>query len=176
MRRSSRVVVAVAAGLLVLTGCSWSKASVAAEVGGTVISTASVDAKVDAIKKMLVQSGQQPATQLATTVVTNQVFNAVVEQAEAAGTLTVPSDVITQVINSDEVLKMLAADPETAGLAEASALAYLSQQSPELNAALASAFAQAKVTFNPRYGISFDPEAGFVPTDNSLSQLFSPAG
>ena len=175
MRRSSRVVVAVAAGLLALTGCSWSRASVAVDVDGTVVSTASVDAATAAIVEIIAQSGGQqlPPEQVRTIALQEAVLGAVIDNARAAGTLTLPQDAINALIEGNPVVKALAANPATAKMAEVEGTLAAMQSDPTLAQQFQNAETNATVTINPRYGQQWIHGTGLGVKDGSLSELVS---
>lgn len=167
MKRIARIVVVALAGLLALTGCSWSKAAVAAEVDGTVIAVADLNPTKTVIEeeyeKQKVPISQSESTQLA---LIYGIYATVIEKAEAAGTVTVPS-------GSWET----STNPALTRLNRTFAILNTTDQT--LMAQLITAFNQAKVMINPRFGLVWYPQSGttrvFLADGGSLSQL-APVG
>ena len=170
MRRISRIVAAVAAGLLALTGCAWSKASVGVQVGDTVISAASIDAAADAVIDVLAKNGRTFTRAQANSVaIQDAVLGAVIENERAAGTLTFPQAAVDSLVGADPVLSQLAANPATAKLAQTEGFLGAMQADTTLAGQLQAGEAKVKVELNPRYGLHWVPGQGVANADGSLS-------
>ena len=183
MKRIAKIAVVTLAGLLALTGCSWSKAAVAAEVNGTVISTASIDATVSAAERLFKQNAIPVSQDIGTAALYDTVFAVLIDKASAAGELAVPQDIVNTVIQGSPVLGLLATDPTTAKLAQVEAILTATQLTEDqcgtncaqLGEQLVNVLAKAEVSINPRYGMTWTPTQGMVRDANSgsLSQLAS---
>ena len=188
MKRVPRAALALVGVLaLALTGCtSWSRASVAAQVGDTTISVSSVDQLASGIMAAYKTAGNPiDPTVAPKAAVQGLVIGALLNQASDKGESIVPASAITSMTQVDPNLS------DATQKAQAEALATLvkaitaipsgtdwlrgelaigqAQNSPDAATALTSLAKSVPVAINPRFGTWDSAQGGFVNETGSLS-------
>ncbi len=193
MRRMPRVAVALMCVLVVaLSGCSWSKASIAAQVGGQTVTSAEVDQLgpilVDAFAAAGNPFDKGLAPQMA---VQGLVVGTMLDQAGAAGEAIYPAEDVQKMLTVDPsitdptavqqlqaqavLVKTILAVPNGETWLRGEMAMIVAQNSsdqgePMVAQALSELAKSTSVTLNPRFGAWDSEGGGFSAKGNSLSE------
>lgn len=168
----AKILAAVSAAVLLLSGCSTPGPQVAAVVGDTQITVKQVDSVAHAAATTYAQvsTGTVPTWgQLRAPVVNVLVTGRLVSLAMQVAKVQVSEAQMAQLYNSDAFLKALAADPEGAELAQALALMSLAQNSTAIQSAYAQVVGNTVVEVNPQFGVWSSSAGSLTGQTGSLS-------
>ena len=168
----AKMLAAVSAALLLLSGCANPGPQVAAVVGDTQITVKQVDAVSRAAADAYgqVSTGTVPTWgQLRAPVVNVLVTGRLVSLAMQVAKVQVSEAQMAQLYSSDPFLKALAADPESAPLAQSLAYMSLAQNSTAIQSAYAQVAGNTLVEVNPQFGVWSASSASLTGQTGSLS-------
>lgn len=154
------VIVAVIAGLFLLTGCTPPAANVGVQVDSQTIRTSEIDAVIALL-------GQNTQYQLANgTIVQYFAASAIAEQYAADHHITLSDADINALVGTDPIFKSLEGNPVAAGFEQRLIRMTLIVK----HVTDSSVFSAYSVTINPRYGVTWSPQdLGVVAGGASLS-------